>query len=146
MTSFGKRRSRVFVLLLFLTAQIVLPAFCCCGISTAFSQDTTATTAGESCPRCATSQADDLLMQFSGVDGSHECPCKARVSKENIRSTKATVQLDLPFSLDTVIHTHSQLDVVINSDVLAARRAGPTVAPDLKHSQTTQAKICIWLC
>jgi len=142
-----KRRSGILVLLLFLTVQIILPAFCCCGLSTLLAQDTTALGAGELCTHCADEADEDLgVYQLVNSDSDHECPCKARMAKQLITRTNATIQVNLPLHLDAVIHTVHTLDRVHNNPAHAIGLAGIPLKTESKHSHSYQSLVCRWLC
>ena len=142
----SKQKPGTIILLLFLTAQILLPAFCCCGISSAFAVDHSLKKSSTSCPSCVSHQSQDsLTYQISATDGSHECPCKASVAKQLIVTTKATIQLDLPSSLDLPLHDVATLDLVVDLESMNRVRAGPPPALR-KRSQTSQSLTCCWLC
>ena len=146
MNHLSTRKSAISTLLLFLTAQIVLPVFCCCGISSVLGQTSHSEAEGKSCPRCVNQQSDETAIPaISSLDGAHECSCQVQTVKKTIRSTKATVQLDLPLHLDAVIHTTDSLTQVIDLHENGQGRTGP---PDLipRHSQSHQSMICCWLC
>ncbi len=140
------RKSAISTLLLFLTAQIVLPVFCCCGISSALGQTSHSEAKAKSCPHCVNKQSDETtLPAISSLEGAHECSCQVQTVKKTIRSTKATIQLDSPLQLDAVIHTADSLSQVIDLHKNSRVRAGP---PDLirRHSQSHQSMTCCWLC
>ncbi|MAT11956.1 MAG: hypothetical protein CMM02_13225 [Rhodopirellula sp.] len=136
-----------FILLLFLSAQVILPAFCCCGISTILGETASADTeTSKACSNCISHQADDgVFNQISGTDNSHECPCKAGMAKQLITTTKATVQIELPLKYDAPIHDIAVLDLVADHSNIQPLRSGPPL-PVRKHSQTSQSIICCWLC
>jgi len=142
----SQQKSGTIILLLFLTAQILLPAICCCGITSAFATDQSLEQSSASCPNCAGhSSQDSPAYQISATDGSHECPCKTRVAKQLIVGTKATVQIDLPLNLDIPLHDVATLDLVADLESMNRVRAGPPPALR-KRSQTSQSIICCWHC
>ena len=142
----NQQKPGTMILLLFLTTQILLPAFCCCGISSAFGTDHSLEQTSASCPSCASHQSQDSLnYQISGTDGSHECPCKARVAKQLIVTTKATIQIDLPLNLDIPLHDVAALDIVADVESVSRVHAGPDFAIR-KQSQSSQSLTCCWLC
>jgi len=142
----NQQKSGTTILLLFLTTQILLPAFCCCGISSAFGTDHSLEQTSARCPSCASHQSQDSLNYLvSGTDGSHECPCKARVAKQLIVTTKATVQVDLPLNLDFPLHDVAVLDIVADVESVDRVVAGLGFALR-KQSQSSQSLTCCWLC
>ncbi len=147
MKSMQNRRSGILVLLLFLTAQIILPAFCCCGISTLLAQDNTASETGELCPHCADENNTELaIYQLVNSDSDHECPCKARMAKQLITRTKATIQVELSLHLDAVIHSVHALDRVYDNPAHTIGLAGIPPKTESKHSHSYQSLVCRWLC
>ena len=147
MNHFSNQKTGVFILLLFLSAQLILPAFCCCGISTILAETSSSNTdTTNTCSNCISHQADEgVFNQISGMDNAHECPCKAGMAKQLITSTKATVQIELPLKYDAPIHDIAVLDLVADHSNLQELRAGPRL-PVRKHSQTSQSIICCWIC
>ena len=141
-----QQKPGTMILLLFLTTQILLPAFCCCGISSVFGTDHSLEQTSGSCPSCASHQSlDSLNYLVSGTDGSHECPCKARVVKQLIFTTKATVQADLPLNLDMPLHDIAVLDIVADVESVNRVLSGPGFSLR-KQSQSSQSLTCCWLC
>ena len=147
MNRFSNQKTGTFILLLFLSAQLILPALCCCGFSTILgetSRSNTETT--NTCSNCISHQADDgVFDQISGTDNAHECPCKAGMAKQLITSTKATVQIELSLKYDAPIHDIAVLDLVADHSNIQHLRASPRL-PVRKHSQTSQSIICCWIC
>ena len=142
----NKHKPGTMILLLFLTTQILLPAFCCCGILSAFGADHSLEQTSASCPSCASHQSQDSPNYLvSGTDESHECPCKARVAKQLIVTTKATVQVDLPLNLDFPLHDVATLDIVADLESVNRVVAGSGFALR-KQSQSSQSLTCCWLC
>lgn len=136
-------KSGTMILLLFLTTQILLPAFCCCSISSAFASDDLVE---PTCPSCVSQQSQDSLThQATFADGSHDCPCKPHVAKHLTVTTKATVQIDLTFSFDLPLHNVAVLEIVADLDSVNQARAGPTFLLQ-KSSQPSQSFTCCWLC
>ena len=147
MNHFSNQKTRVFILLLFLSAQLILPAFCCCVISTILAETSSSNTdTTNTCSNCISHQADEgVFNQISGTDNAHECPCKAGMAKQLITSTKATVQIELPLKYDAPIQDIAVQDLVADHSNLQELRAGPRL-PVRKHSQTSQSIICCWIC
>ena len=142
----SKQKSGTFVLLLFLTAQIILPVFCCCGFTQKPGKLTGVETVSGSCPSCVKHQANKgLPSQISETGDSHDCPCKTRIAKQLITNTKAVIQTELERSLDVPKHNIMALEIVADLIVIKQSYTSP-LQPAKKHSQTSQSFTCSWIC
>ncbi|MBA61123.1 MAG: hypothetical protein CMJ76_02045 [Planctomycetaceae bacterium] len=145
----GKQKSGSFILLLFLTAQIILPAICCCGFSTGAGEENGTESASRSCPSCIEKQdqqgEQDVFKQVLGTDDSQQCPCKKNIAKQLLATTKATIQTELQLSLDTPYRDIVASDIIVDLEGIKQIRAGPSI-PAHKSSQNSQSISCCWLC